>query len=799
MKITVFCVSLIFSIVISIQAQQQEKYSRIKIKLDLKEHSIIALAQLGVAIDHGQYQKDQYFIGEFSESEIKIIKNQGFQFDVLIADAAQFYIQRNTFESQTPPPSDNKCKPNEFENPKIQDPKHWRLGNFAGFFKYQEMLDILDSMALLYPHLISIKKPIDSFQSIEGRPIYWIRISNKPKVDQVDKPEMLYTAVHHAREPGGLSILIYYMWYLLENYNTDPAIQYLINNTELYFIPLVNPDGYLHDQTISPNGGGFWRKNRRLNVDGTRGVDLNRNYDYEFGYDNNGSSPNPSSEVYRGTHGFSEPETQAVKLFCEQHQFQFALNYHTYSNLLIYPWGYIPSLLTPDSDLFIETAKHMTEFNHYQYGTANQTVGYVVNGSSDDWMYGQQSSKNIIFAMSPEAGTSIDGFYPAKTRITPICNENVVPNLRCAQQLLGQIKLTSTQQDYIKTLSGYFHYRVAPLGIPSGNNYTVSIQPLDLNIQSIGNSKVYNQVGLTKERSDSISYLLNPKIKNGETLRYLLKINNGFYDFVDTISVQYFDANTNITIDQFNTNTLNDWTIPPGTWGNSKLIYYTPSASITDSPNGLYKNNAENIITLNKKIDLTKSFKAHISFYARWDLDQDFTVMQVAEEGTNHWVNMCGLYTHPGSVDQQLDEPLWDGSNLVWVKEKIDLNGFIGKKINIRFKLVSNAEFTADGFYFDDMLLETLDTFKVVSVSDIHFSNEMVIIPNPAQDDIRIQMNMESVEDLQYEIKNYLGSIVKPKSLFKLNESIDISALNKGVYIITLSNQNIKGSKIFIK
>lgn len=95
--------------------------------------------------------------------------------------------------------------------------------------------------------------------------------------------------------------------------------------------------------------------------------------------------------------------------------------------------------------------------------------------------------------------------------------------------------------------------------------------------------------------------------------------------------------------------------------------------------------------------------------------------MQVAEEGTNQWVNMCGLYTHPGSVDQQLDEPLWDGSNPVWVKEIIDLNDFIGKKINIRFKLVSNAEFTADGFYFDDMVLETLDTFKVVSVSDIHF------------------------------------------------------------------------------
>jgi len=172
MKITAVCFTLILSCIISLQAQQLEKFSRVKIMLDMKEHSIIHLAQLGIAIDHGQYQKDHYFIGEFSESEINMIQNQGFKIDILIDDAAKFYVQRNLIESQSPPPPINKCKPNELVNNSITDPKHWRLGNFAGFFKYQEMFDILDSMALLYPHLISIKKPIDSIKSIECRPIY---------------------------------------------------------------------------------------------------------------------------------------------------------------------------------------------------------------------------------------------------------------------------------------------------------------------------------------------------------------------------------------------------------------------------------------------------------------------------------------------------------------------------------------------------------------------------------------------------------------------------------------------------
>ena len=91
-------------------------------------------------------------------------------------------------------------------------------------------------------------------------PAYWVRISNTPTTDDPSKPEILYTSNHHAREAAALSINMYTMWYILENYATDEDLRYLVDNVEMYFVPLVNPDGWVYNQTIQPNGGGMWRK-----------------------------------------------------------------------------------------------------------------------------------------------------------------------------------------------------------------------------------------------------------------------------------------------------------------------------------------------------------------------------------------------------------------------------------------------------------------------------------------------------------------------------------------------------------
>ncbi|MBL0293184.1 MAG: hypothetical protein IPQ04_02640 [Saprospiraceae bacterium] len=131
----------------------------------------------------------------------------------------------------------------------------------------------------MYPSLISFKRPIGSFLTFENRPIEYVVISDNPYLEENEK-KVLYTALHHAREPMSLSQMIYYMWYLLENYDSSDEIKQLINQTAMYFVPCCQ-SGWLPIQLqYQSNGGGMWRKNRSLNANNSRGVDLNRNYGY---------------------------------------------------------------------------------------------------------------------------------------------------------------------------------------------------------------------------------------------------------------------------------------------------------------------------------------------------------------------------------------------------------------------------------------------------------------------------------------------------------------------------------------
>ena len=137
-------------------------------------------------------------------------------------------------------------------------------------------------MYTLYPDLITVRDSIDTFLTHEGRPVQWVKISDNASTSE-SEPQVLYTALHHAREPESMTQLIFYMWYLLENYGSDDEVTGLVDAKEMYFVPMLNPDGYVENQTEDPNGGGLWRKNKRNNGDGTYGVDLNRNYGYEWG------------------------------------------------------------------------------------------------------------------------------------------------------------------------------------------------------------------------------------------------------------------------------------------------------------------------------------------------------------------------------------------------------------------------------------------------------------------------------------------------------------------------------------
>jgi hypothetical protein len=438
---------LIFFLTISIASFGQPKseiWSKVRIKLD-PAHTMQNLGRLGVETDHGDLKPGQSFTSAFSESELVRIRKAGFGTEVLVKDVVKDFQMRNQAVGPVKIQEDffadfcDKVKT-------YKSPRHWHLGTMGGHLTYEEMLIHLDSMRILYPNLISARTAIDTTRTIEGQPIWSVRLSDNPDDSEPSEPQALYTAVHHAREPVGMHQLIFYMWYLLENYQTSTEIKELVNNSELYFVPCVNPDGYNYNQTNFPEGGGMWRKNRRDNNDGTFGVDLNRNYGHNWGYDDFGSSPDPQMDTYRGASAFSEPETRAMKAFCEKHSFKIALNYHTYSNLLIHPWGY-EDLQCEDSLLYGNLTREMSKENNYRIGTGMQVLNYNSNGSSDDFMYSTTPQKAKILAMTPEVG---DWFWPTQNEIQGLCFENLHQNLTVLRALHPMVEIRDT--------TGLFHY-----------------------------------------------------------------------------------------------------------------------------------------------------------------------------------------------------------------------------------------------------------------------------------------------------------------------------------------------------
>ncbi len=297
----------------------------------------------------------------------------------------------------------------------------------GGFRTYSEIVAYLDTLTSTYPDITTDKFSIGT--SLEGRDLWVVKISDNPDVDE-DEPEILYISLIHAREPCAGEAVLHLMEHFLSNYGTDSLITALVDNRELYFLPVQNPDGYVYNETTDPTGGGMWRKNRRDNGDGTYGVDLNRNYGFQWGYDDMGSSPTTSRETYRGTAPFSEPETNHVKNFILSRHFSIIHNFHTYSNLELWPYGF-DRFFTHKEDFFEVLGDSLTQYNGY-HPEIGWTL-YPVNGGSDDWAWGDTISKPRIISLTCEIGGYDDGFWPDPSRIPTLVEENVWPNVFLAK------------------------------------------------------------------------------------------------------------------------------------------------------------------------------------------------------------------------------------------------------------------------------------------------------------------------------------------------------------------------------
>lgn len=269
------------------------------------------------------------------------------------------------------------------------------------YYTYTEAVAKLNALAATYPALTKLE---NLGTTLEGRAILALKISDNAATDE-DEPEVLVMGCHHSREAISVICPLALADSLLMRYGTNPQYTDWVDNREIWVLPVVNPDGLTHCETTYY----FWRKNRR----GGYGVDLNRNYDFQWGHDNTGSSNSTSSETYRGASAASEPEIQAIQNFVDSRHFVFSISFHSYGNWLLWGPGWKPGL-SADEDIFRGYGDLVAPVNGFDPGNPASSTIYLTNGSSDDWLYNALTHAKII-AMTPEVGTS--GFNPSASEI----------------------------------------------------------------------------------------------------------------------------------------------------------------------------------------------------------------------------------------------------------------------------------------------------------------------------------------------------------------------------------------------
>lgn len=340
-------------------------------------------------------------------------------------------------------------------------PRETARGGHQGMFgfpiadeRFHTYAEVQGALRNLQSKNADIARVISIGKTVEGRDIWALHINTDPESlqnSQSRKPGVIFMGNHHAREHLSAEIPLMLAEHLLANRRIE-SLAATLDSRDIWIIPMVNPDGAEFD--ISSNNYKYWRKNRSVNAGGTYGVDLNRNYGYGWG--TGGSSSSPSSDVYMGPAPFSEPETRAIRDFViSQANTTVLLTFHTYSELILYPWGgkYDPVANATDHAAFKKMAETMAAWNQYTPEQASEL--YIASGDTVDWAYGERGIFGFTFELSPSS-TGGGGFYPGAGVIDRVFNDNLKPCLYLLDVAADPRAVVGTQP------SGWLKSYVAP-------------------------------------------------------------------------------------------------------------------------------------------------------------------------------------------------------------------------------------------------------------------------------------------------------------------------------------------------
>ncbi|MBG0817274.1 zinc carboxypeptidase [Planomonospora sp. ID82291] len=319
----------------------------------------------------------------------------------------------------------------------------------SAYHNYAEMTAAVNRIVADHP---TIARKISYGTSYEGRDLMAVKISDNVATDE-DEPEVLFTHHQHAREHLTVEMALYIMNTLTDGYGSDGRITGLVNGREIWIMPDLNPDGGEYD--IATGSYRSWRKNRQPNAGSSSvGTDMNRNWAYRWGCCG-GSSTSPSSDTYRGPSAASAPEVRAVadwvnsRVVGGRQQIRSHIDWHTYSELILWPYGYTyddtaPGLTQDDHAAYAALGRNMASTNGYTPEQASDL--YITDGTIDDWMWGVHKIFSYTFEMYPTGASP--GFYPPDEQIGPQTSRNKEAVLRFLEYSDCVYRITGKEAQY---------------------------------------------------------------------------------------------------------------------------------------------------------------------------------------------------------------------------------------------------------------------------------------------------------------------------------------------------------------
>jgi hypothetical protein len=772
-------------------ATNAEKYSKVKIYLN-SQSDIQTLLNLGISADEFWGNVKEGIMLELSSNEMNLLRSSGFRYEVLIDDMGKYYSERKD--------------PTDMELQKCYEVMHadnidgYTLGGMKGAHTYSQMVRVLDTLIMLYPSIVSNKVNLGT--TWDTNTIWGIKISDNPNVNEsATEPMAYYDGLHHAREPMSQEVQLYYMFWLCENYGTDPIATYLVNTREIYFVPCVNVDGYKYNESTNPIGGGDWRKNRRNNS-GSYGVDLNRNYSYGWGY-SSGSSGTPSSDTYRGPSAFSEPEAQAIRNFVLAYHPKIALSLHSVSGSVLNPYSYCDTAVR--YDVYADFSSEFTPTNQYLYGTVEEMLQYYSSGTTRDFMHA-----NGTYGWTVEMSGS--AFWPATTEIIPLNSLNL-PMMKYITWVAGAYpkmqyftvagKGAASKNDTLQLNVGV---RNKGLGL-TAKNVVVELTTTYANATSLVSSVSYDSIQVKQVKvntSTPFKFKISSSATIGDSVKFICTIKQeNVVTSQDTFFVTIGNIET-LFSDNAESGTGNWTKSGTGTlWDTTFITSWTGLKCFADSRWGNSVNSTAIYFLLNTSINLTGKVNPKIEYAAKWatETGYDYARIQVSSNGGSTWTNLTGRYTKTLSSN-----PSYVGMK-GWVYEQVSLSAYIGQTIKIRFYYYTDSGTPGDGFYFDDFrVVDYRETVSGISSSSSEIPKHFALYqnyPNPFNPVTKIAFDLPENSLVKLSLYDVLGrqvSILVNENLSagKYEYECNATNLSSGAYFYKIETAKYSGVKRMI-